>query len=107
MKKFIKIATDIGQDNYPEMLGKMFLLNTSFMFSAIWSIVKGFIDEKTRNKISVQKSNYLKTLLEYIDDENLPVFLGGKCECKEIEGGCLYSDIGPWNPTGGIDLGFK
>ena len=29
-----------------------------------------------------------------------PKLLGGKCECSGIEGGCMYSDIGPWNPEG-------
>jgi hypothetical protein len=101
-KEFVKIASDIGQNYYPEMLGTMFLINTSFMFGAVWSLVKGFIDEKTRNKINVEKSGYAKKLLELVDAESLPTFLGGKCTCSNIEGGCLFSDIGPWNPEGGL-----
>jgi hypothetical protein len=102
VKEFMKIASDLAQNYYPETLYKMFLINTSFFFSAVWTIVKGFIDEKTRNKINVEKSSYQKKLLEYIDADNLPAFLGGNCKCEHIEGGCLYSDIGPWNPKGGI-----
>jgi hypothetical protein len=101
-KQFLKLAADIGQDYYPEMLGTMFLLNTGFLFSALWTLVKGFIDEKTRNKIHVEGSKYQKKLLELVDEENLPSFLGGKCTCPTIEGGCLYADIGPWNTQGGI-----
>lgn len=82
------------------MLGNMILINTTFFFKAIWTIVKPFLDEKTRNKIQVEKSSYLKKLLEYIDEENLPEFFGGKCRCEKF-GGCLWSDIGPWNPEGG------
>jgi len=101
-KEFVKLASDIGQNYYPEMLGQMFLINTSFFFSAVWAIVKGFVDEKTRNKICVEKSSYQKKLLQLVDAENLPSFLGGSCICPNIEGGCLYADIGPWNPQGGI-----
>ena len=84
------------------MLGTMFLVNTSFFFSAVWSLVKGFVDEKTRKKINVEKGGYAKKLLEYVDANNLPTFLGGNCKCPDIEGGCLYADIGPWNPKGGL-----
>jgi hypothetical protein len=101
-KEFIKIAADIGQNYYPEMLGTMFLVNTSFLFGAVWSLVKSFIDEKTRNKIKVEKSDYAKKLLELVEPENLPTFFGGKCTCPQIDGGCLFSDIGPWNPEGGL-----
>lgn len=102
-KEFVKIASDIGQNYYPEMLGTMFLVNTSFFFSAVWSIVQGFIDEKTRKKINVEKASYAKKLLELVDAENLPTFLGGTCTCSHIQGGCLYADIGPWNPQGGLN----
>lgn len=99
-KEFVKLASDIGQNYYPEMLGQMFLINSGFFFSAVWTLVKGFIDEKTRKKIFVEKSSYQKKLLELVDAENLPSFLGGNCTCSHIVGGCLFSDIGPWNPEG-------
>jgi hypothetical protein len=102
VKDFIKIASGIGQNYYPEMLGKMFMINTSTMFKFMWSIIKGFIDKKTRNKMTVLKSDYLEELLEYVDRDNLPSILGGNCTCSHIPGGCMFSDIGPWNPTGGI-----
>jgi hypothetical protein len=98
----VKIASSIGQNYYPEMLGKMFMINTSSLFSFVWSIIKGLIDEKTRNKITVLKYDYIKHILEYVDKENLPSSLGGTCTCPNIPGGCMFSDIGPWNPKGGI-----
>ncbi len=101
-KEFLKIASNIAQNYYPEMLGTMFIINSSFFFKAVWSIVQGFIDEKTRNKIKVEKSQYAKKILELVDEKDLPTFLGGKCKCEHVEGGCLYSDIGPWNPDGGL-----
>ena len=105
IKGFVKLASDIGQDYYPEMLGKMTIINVGFLFRAIWSMVKSFIDPKTQAKISLLKSNYKDELLKLIDEDKLPQFLGGKCTCDNFLYGCLGSDIGPWNPEGGITQG--
>jgi len=99
--RIVKLASKVAQDYYPEMLAYMFFINASFMFKAIWVLVKGFIDKKTRKKIHTENHKYLPKLLEYIDIDNLPSILGGYCKCEKF-GGCLYSDIGPWNPEGGI-----
>jgi len=106
-KDFVKIAAKIGQDYYPEMLGRMFIVNTPFTFKAIWSFVKPFLDEKTSKKISLEGSSYQKKLLELVDKENLPAALGGSCTCSHIEGGCLFGDIGPWNPEGVSNWKYK
>ena len=37
---------------------RMFIVNAPFIFSAIWAIVKGFIDEKTRKKINIMGGKY-------------------------------------------------
>jgi hypothetical protein len=95
---FIKIASSIAQDYYPEMLGKMFIINAPFLFKTVWGTIKKFIDEKTRNKISILDSNYGSELLELADADAIPDFLtGGTCHCPQ---GCLNSGIGPWNPDG-------
>ena len=54
-------------------------------------MAKGFLDPRTRDKIKVKGSDYLPTLLELIDEETLPTFLGGKCDKP------FPSDVGPWN----------
>ena len=105
IKGFLKLASDIGQDYYPEMLGKMTIVNVGFFFRAIWSMVKGFVDPKTQAKINLLKSNYKDELLQLVDEDKLPSFLGGKCTCDNFVYGCLGSDIGPWNPEGGITQG--
>ena len=105
IKGFVKLASDIGQDYYPEMLGKMTIINVGFLFRAIWSMVKSFIDPKTQSKINLLKSSYKEELLKLIDEDKLPSFLGGKCTCDNFVYGCLGSDIGPWNPEGGITQG--
>lgn len=44
-------ASGITSNNYPENLGMMFVINAPFVFSACWSIAKGFLDERTVKKI--------------------------------------------------------
>jgi hypothetical protein len=105
IKGFVKLASDIGQDYYPEMLGKMTIINVGMFFRAIWTMVKGFIDPKTQSKINLLKSSYKDELLKLIDEDKLPQFLGGTCTCDRFLYGCLGSDIGPWNPEGGITQG--
>jgi hypothetical protein len=61
------------------------------MFSTIWSVVKGWLDEKTREKIQIKGSDYLDTVKKYVDVDQLPTWLGGKCEEP------LEKDFGPWN----------
>ena len=87
----------MANNYYPEGLGHSFVINTSITFQFIWAIAKNFMDEKTIKKVSIHGSNYLEHLTELVDMENLPSFFGGKCTCSDVEGGCLYSDKGPWS----------
>jgi CRAL/TRIO domain len=91
----IQLAAKVGSDYYPEIMGQCFIVNAPMLFTGVWAIVKGFIDEKTRKKISIHGGKYQKDLLEIIDPENLPDFLGGNCTCVEY-GGCMKSGLGPW-----------
>ena len=91
------IASQVGQDYYPETMGNLFIVNAPMLFSGIWKICKGFLDEVTRKKIKILGGTFLPTLLQHADEESIPSFLGGKCTCSEYEGGCLRSYAGPWN----------
>ena len=81
----------MASDNYPETMGNLFIVNAPMMFSGIWKVAKGFLDERTRKKIEVKGGSFYKTLLEYADEEDIPEFLGGKCTIP------FPSDVGPWN----------
>lgn len=90
---YVKQASALSQNYYPERLGHLYLINTPWGFSTVWSVVKGWLDPVTVKKIHVLGSNYQKELLAQVPAENLPKEFGGTCEC---EGGCHLSDMGPW-----------
>lgn len=91
----LKTVAGITSDNYPENMGTMFVVNAPFLFYGIWSVIKGFLDERTTNKVKIIGSSYQKELLLMIDADKLPDFLGGKCKCPG-KGGCMKSNVGPW-----------
>ena len=92
-------ASSIGQDRYPECMGKFYIINAPWAFSAVWSIIKPWLDEVTVSKVEILGSGYKDKLLEQIPVENLPKEFGGTCNCV---GGCSLSDAGPWNEAGGV-----
>ncbi|KZT33274.1 hypothetical protein SISSUDRAFT_1011154 [Sistotremastrum suecicum HHB10207 ss-3] len=94
VKGSVQKASEIGQDRYPECMGKFYIINAPWGFSTVWSLVKGWLDPVTVAKISILGSSYQKDLLAQIPEENLPHDLGGKCRCAQ---GCSLSDAGPWN----------
>lgn len=90
---YVKQASAISQNYYPERLGKFYLINAPWGFSSVFSVVKGFLDPVTIQKIHVLGSGYHKELLAQVPKENLPKIFGGTCDCP---GGCALSDAGPW-----------
>ncbi|KAL2854346.1 CRAL-TRIO domain-containing protein [Aspergillus pseudoustus] len=90
---YLSGASAISQNYYPERLGKLYLINAPWGFSTVFSVVKGFLDPVTVEKIHVLGSGYQSELLKQVPAENLPKEFGGSCQC---EGGCEYSDAGPW-----------
>ncbi|KAE8151014.1 CRAL-TRIO domain-containing protein [Aspergillus avenaceus] len=90
---YVKQASAISQNYYPERLGKLYLINAPWGFSGAFNVVKGFLDPVTVNKIHILGSGYKKELLEQVPAENLPEEFGGTCKCA---GGCELSDEGPW-----------
>ena len=90
---YLRQASAISQDHYPERLGKLYLINAPWGFSGVWSVVKGFLDPVTVNKIHILGATYQSELLSQVPSENLPVEFGGTCSC---DGGCEFSDMGPW-----------
>lgn len=68
----------------------MIVINTPFLFNSIYPIIKGWIDEKTRRKICICGANYMTKLLEFVNIDSIPKFLGGRMDCD------FYEEVGPW-----------
>ncbi|ETS85252.1 Sec14 cytosolic factor [Pestalotiopsis fici W106-1] len=90
---YVKQASAMSQNYYPERLGRMYLINAPWGFSGVWNAVKGWLDPVTVQKIHILGSGYQKELLAQVPAENLPKALGGTCECP---GTCALSNAGPW-----------
>lgn len=90
---YVQRVSVLSQNYYPERLGRLYLINAPWGFASVWSVVKGWLDPVTVQKIHVLGSGYQKDLLAQVPAENLPKAFGGKCECA---GGCEFSDMGPW-----------
>ncbi|KAJ6776789.1 PHOSPHATIDYLINOSITOL/PHOSPHATIDYLCHOLINE TRANSFER PROTEIN SFH13 [Salix koriyanagi] len=88
---------DVQDSNYyPETLHRMFIVNAGPGFKKmLWPAAQKFLDAQTIAKIQVLEPRSLPKLLEVIESNQLPDFLGGSCSCSA--GGCLRSSKGPWN----------
>ncbi|KAH8819648.1 putative Sec14 cytosolic factor [Xylogone sp. PMI_703] len=91
---YVKQASAMSQNYYPERLGRLYLINAPWGFSTVFNVVKGWLDPITVEKIHVLGSNYQQELLGQVPAENLPKIFGGTCDCP---GGCALSDDGPWH----------
>ncbi|KAK9117722.1 hypothetical protein Sjap_016669 [Stephania japonica] len=77
------------QDYYPERLGKFYLVHVPYIFMAAWKMIYPFIDKNTREKIVFVENKKLKsTLLQDIDESQIPEIYGGKMPLVPIQDIC-------------------
>ena len=70
------------------------VVNAPIWFSAIWSIVRVFVNERTQSKVSISSSrSSLAALSKHLDYEEIPEKYGGGKRCRNGEGG---KDNGRW-----------
>ncbi|KAL8180538.1 UNVERIFIED_CONTAM: hypothetical protein K2H54_027165 [Gekko kuhli] len=84
------------EENYPESLGRVFIIKAPRLFPVAYNLVKHLLSEDTRNKIVVLGSNWKEVLHKHIDPAEIPVEYGGtltdpdgnpKCRTKLNYGG--------------------
>lgn len=80
-------------------MGKIFIVNAPLVFTSVFGIIKGWLDEPTRRKISICGSNYQSQLWQYADRDSIPECLGGTNTANWTD------DLGPWNDYSAEDGG--
>jgi hypothetical protein len=73
----LKLVSFVDQNNFPESVRKMYIINAPSMFTAIWKLIKPMIDKRTITKLSIMGSGYEEELRALIPLEELPVWAGG------------------------------
>ncbi|OQV24234.1 SEC14-like protein 1 [Hypsibius exemplaris] len=84
---------EVFEANYPETMGRVFLVRCPRVFPILWTLVSPFIDENTRKKFIIYGGEDHQQpeggLTEYLDGKSIPKFLGGDAECGFPEGGII------------------
>lgn len=102
-REFVKIASTLGQNYYPEIMWQMYVINTPMLFKAAWLVIKPFLNEKSRNRIKLLGGKYHKELFQIVDPDNLPKEVGGNCTCEGST--CFQASPGPWDKYPGDEFG--
>ncbi|CAL1296163.1 unnamed protein product [Larinioides sclopetarius] len=72
------LGIGIFQDNYPEYVFAMYIINASIYYSLMFSVAKTVVATEVLNKFhSISSDKQKEVLLEVIDENELPAFLGG------------------------------
>ncbi|TBU47765.1 CRAL/TRIO domain-containing protein [Dichomitus squalens] len=95
MKDFARSSFQVSQDYFPETVARLAIVNAPRGFTAIWNVMKPWIAKETAAKVTIMGSDYKSKLLDFIDADSLPTYLGGACTC-DGQGGCKKSNAGPW-----------
>uniref|UniRef100_A0A8C9TEU5 SEC14 like lipid binding 5 n=1 Tax=Scleropages formosus TaxID=113540 RepID=A0A8C9TEU5_SCLFO len=95
VKALLRII-EVVEANYPETLGRLLIVRAPRVFPVLWTLVSPFINDNTRQKFLVYSGNNYQGvggLVDYIDKEIIPDFLGGGCMCTVPEGGLVPKSL--------------
>ncbi|KAJ0058380.1 hypothetical protein NL108_013885, partial [Boleophthalmus pectinirostris] len=95
IKALLRII-EVVEANYPETLGRLLIVRAPRVFPVLWTLVSPLIDENTRKKFLVYAGNDYQGaggLVDYINKEYIPDFLGGDSMCDIPEGGLVPKSL--------------
>ena len=85
VRKVLGRIMSIAQDHYPETMGETIIINAPVSFRMVWSIVKGMLQPRTVNKITLLGTKYMDELSRRIDPKHIPSYMGGGCPATLLE----------------------
>ncbi|KAF1839586.1 phosphatidylinositol transfer protein CSR1 [Decorospora gaudefroyi] len=71
----VKFMIKCFEANYPESLGTVLVYRAPWVFNAVWSIVKGWLDPVVAGKVHFAKT--IDELSQYVPKSQIPTELGG------------------------------
>jgi hypothetical protein len=71
----VKFMIKCFEANYPESLGTVLVYRAPWVFNAVWSIVKGWLDPVVAGKVHFAKT--IDDLQNYVPRSQIPTELGG------------------------------
>lgn len=77
---FVKRASYLSAQHYPERAGFVFVINVPGWFQLIWKVLKPLVDESTLEKIYILRGadEIRDNMLQRIDLESIPKEYGGE-----------------------------
>lgn len=79
--RLVKDGIQTLQANYPERLGRVFLVNYPTSIRAAYTAISPIIDPGAKEKIVwIADADPSETLLKYVPSKSIPTFLGGQLE---------------------------
>lgn len=74
-------------------MGYLAIINAPKSFATIFKAIQPWLSKDTISKINILGDDYQTTLLEHVEPQNLPSYLGGQCECNADDlGNCNKND---------------
>lgn len=75
----VKMLAEVDQKQYPETMGRIYILNAPSVFPLVWRGIRPWLDPITAAKIFVlgDKREYEPILADFIGVDNLPANYGG------------------------------
>jgi hypothetical protein len=65
----VKRRVRVEEDNYPEVVKRVFLINAPSQFATVSTVLKVFVDPGTLEKMRLLGSDFLPTLTQFVDPQ--------------------------------------